>query len=136
MCRPGARVPLTKVPLGSLERALRYFHEKRSGRTGWGCRQIRHTGLTCPAPYGRLVLRGEQAAVECLGDGGRPVADAELGVDVVQVGLHRGLADEQPRRRLPVRAPAGHQLEHLELALAEPAGVRLADLIRGIGRLA
>jgi hypothetical protein len=40
--------------------------------------------------------RGEQAAVEGLGDGGGAVGNAELGVDVQQVRLDRGLADEQP----------------------------------------
>ena len=38
---------------------------------------------------------GQQAALEADGHGGGPVVDAELGVDVQQVGLDRGLADEQ-----------------------------------------
>src|SRR6185437_10806635 len=57
------------------------------------------------ATAGRLALggfRGEQATVERLAHGGGAVTDAELGVDVHQVGLDRGLADEQPGGRFPV----------------------------------
>jgi voltage-gated potassium channel len=56
---------------------------------------------------GRCAARGEQPAVEALRDGGGAVADAQLGVDVQQVGLDRGLADEQPCGRLPVGGPRG-----------------------------
>ena len=59
---------------------------------------------------------GEQAPVERLGDGGRPVADAELGVDVEQVGLDRGLGDEQPGGCFPVGGPGRYQLKDLEFA--------------------
>jgi hypothetical protein len=51
---------------------------------------------------------GEQATVERLGDGSGPVADAQLGVDVQQVGLDRGLGDEQPGGSLPVGGPGRH----------------------------
>lgn len=45
---------------------------------------------------------GEQSSVERLGDRGSAITDAELGVNVQQVGLHRGLGDEQPGRGFPV----------------------------------
>src|SRR6185369_258006 len=76
------------------------------------------------ATAGRLALggfRGEQATVERLAHGGGAVTDAELGVDVHQVGLDRGLADEQPGGRLPVGGAGRHQLEDLEFPLAERA---------------
>src|SRR5580704_14767125 len=71
--------------------------------------------------------RGEQAAVERLGDGGGAVADAQLGVDVEQVGLDRGLGDEQADGGLAVAFAGRDQLEDLELALAERSGTRGAD---------
>src|ERR1035438_5815920 len=61
---------------------------------------------------------GEQSSVERLGDGGSTVADAELGVDVQQVSLDRGLADEQPGGRLPVGGPGRYQFKDLEFSLA------------------
>src|SRR6476646_5828337 len=70
---------------------------------------------------------GEQAAVERLGDGGGAVADVELGVDVQQVGLDRGLADEQPGGCLPVGGPGRNQLQDLQLTLAERLGAGRPD---------
>jgi hypothetical protein len=54
-----------------------------------------------------------------LGDGSCAVADAELGVDVQQVRLHRRLADEQLGGGLLVRHAGCHQFEYLKLTLAE-----------------
>ena len=57
---------------------------------------------------GRRFAGGEEPAVERLGDGGGPVADAELGVDVQQVGLDCGFADEQPGGRLAAGRAGRH----------------------------
>ena len=45
--------------------------------------------------------------MERLGHRCRAVADAQLGVDVQQVGLDRRFADEQPGGRLPVDVAGG-----------------------------
>ena len=64
---------------------------------------------------GRPVVRGprrsvQQAPAVALGDGRGAVAHAELGVDVQQVGLDGGLADEQAGGRLPVGGAVGDQV--------------------------
>src|ERR1700733_2112192 len=76
----------------------------------------------------RSSRAGQQAALETCGDGGGPVVDAELGVDVQQVGLDRRLADEQPGGRLAVLAAERDQAEYVQLALAERLLGRLPDL--------
>ena len=71
------------------------------------CASSRRSGAVatvCSPPFGC-----QQSAVERLGDGGRAVADAELGVDVEQVGLDGRLADEQPRGGLAVGRAAGDE---------------------------
>jgi hypothetical protein len=47
------------------------------------------------------------------------VAQAQLGEDPRDVGLHGRLGEEQLARDLDVRAPAGDEEQHLELALGE-----------------
>ena len=53
-------------------------------------------GWTSASPT-PATARGEQAALVGGGDGRGPVVDPELGVEVQQVGLDAGLADEQRR---------------------------------------
>src|SRR6185312_6673340 len=79
-----------------------------------GLRPSRRSRFSSPG-----AARGQQAAVERLGDGGGAVGDTELGVDVQQVRLHGGLADEQPRRRLTVGGPRGDQSEHFKFPVAQ-----------------
>jgi hypothetical protein len=57
-------------------------------------------GLNASAPS--AFLRCQQPVVERLRNGGRAIADPELGVDVEQVGLDGRLADEQSCRRVAV----------------------------------
>jgi riboflavin biosynthesis pyrimidine reductase len=100
------------------------------------CRYTRKSDLSrtsrgaCPA---QALRAGQQAALETCGDGGGPVVDAELGVDVQQVGLDRGLADEQPGGRLAVRAAERDQAEYVQLTLAERLLGRLPDLAEQAG---
>src|SRR5687767_4043807 len=71
-------------------------------------------------PRAAAVFRlREKTALEPRGNGGGPVVDAELGVDVQQVGLDGCLADEQALRTLPVGRAAGDQSQYVEFALAE-----------------
>ena len=60
----------------------------------------------------RPARSGEEAAPVGFGDGGRPVAHAQLLVDVQQVGLDGGLADEQLGRGLAVGGAVGDQSQH------------------------
>ena len=82
------------------------------------CRYIRKDGLWA----------GQQAPLEpgCHRRGA--VVDAELGVDVQQVRLDRGLADEQAGGGLAVRAALRDQAQDVEFALAERFPGRLPDL--------
>jgi zinc/manganese transport system permease protein len=69
----------------------------------------------------------QDAALVGDGDGGRPVADAELVVQVDEVGLDRGLADEQPAGGGLVGRAAGDEAQDLELAGAQAAGLAGAE---------
>src|SRR5688572_33416594 len=51
-----------------------------------------------------------------LGDGARPVADAELLVDVLEVRLDRRRADDEARGDLWAAVALGRQAAHLDLA--------------------
>src|SRR5690606_367670 len=68
----------------------------------------------------RVGSSGEQTAAVRLGDRGRPVAYLQLGVDVLEMGLHARLADEQLPGRLPVGSAAGDQPQHLQFPVAQP----------------
>ena len=61
----------------------------------------------------------DDAPVEGNGDRRRSVVDSELGEDVGQVGLDRGLADVERPRDVLVRSSVGHQRQHLQLPGAE-----------------
>ena len=65
--------------------------------------------------------------------GGGAVVDPEFGEDVQHVGLDRGLADEQARGGLAVRAAARDQGQDVKLALAERFPGRLPDLAQQPG---
>src|SRR3954468_6824574 len=80
-------------------------------------------GGTWPSADGAATWRAgallDEPAAHALGHRGRPVADTELLVDVLEVGLHGLRAEVQlaadRRRRLAARG----QPQHLELARAE-----------------
>jgi hypothetical protein len=59
----------------------------------------------------RTPASADQASFISGGDGGGAVADAELGVDVQQVGLDGGLADQELARRDLVGGAVGDELE-------------------------
>src|ERR1700712_4784913 len=59
--------------------------------------------------------------------GGGPISYAEFGVDVNQVCLEGGPADDQLAARSLVGGPPSHQPQHLELARAQAAGLGGTD---------
>ncbi len=63
------------------------------------------------------------------------VGHAELGEDVVDVGLHGLLREEELRRDLGVAASRGHQAQHLALSRREVGGGRTAVAAAQIERL-
>jgi hypothetical protein len=66
-----------------------------------------------------LWASGEQPPLVRLAHGGGTVVDAELLVEVQEVGLDGGLAHEQPPCRLAVCRPGGHEAQHIDLARAQ-----------------
>src|SRR5215472_6078917 len=62
---------------------------------------------------------GKEAPAVGLADRGGPVPHPQLVVDVQQVRLYRGLADEQRGRRLTSGHAVRDEAEHLELSLAQ-----------------
>src|SRR5690606_29940718 len=84
----------------------------------------RRAGAGARSPPGRRRPRAALVAAllhQALGDhgaGGHP----ELGQDVLHVGVHGALGDDQPLGDLPVGQPAGDEHRHLALAGGEPGG--------------
>ena len=73
-----------------------------------------------------MVNVGGLSVCKCVavgvGDGLCAVSTAGLGEDAVDVGLHGGFADEQPRGDLGVGQAGGNELEDLGLALGQAVG--------------
>ena len=51
--------------------------------------------ITVPGGESAVAVRGDELVVEREDHGGGPVAQVQLGEDMVDVGLDRALADEQ-----------------------------------------
>src|SRR5690242_8630023 len=79
-------------------------------------------------PGNRGSAAGQQAALEPGRHRRGTVVDAELGVDVRDMGLDRGLADEQAGGGLAVRAALRDQPQDVEFTLAERFPGWLPDL--------
>ena len=74
--------------------------------------------------------RRDQAGLVREDDGLDPVAQAQLGEHVADVGLHRRLAHDQLCGDLRVGHALGDQPEHLQLALGQPVQAAGADAVR------
>ncbi|MCW2899036.1 MAG: hypothetical protein JWO67_1301 [Streptosporangiaceae bacterium] len=76
---------------------------------------VHPTATECPGPLGRpssADARADEAALVRQDHGVHPVAQLKLGEDAGDVGLHRGLAEEQLGRDLGVRAPPRDEAQH------------------------
>src|SRR5690606_34525915 len=90
------------------------------GATSYLCRRRRPAGLVLWVRSGRsAAVRLDEPRVVGRDDRLHAVSCAELGEDAPDVRLDGRLPDEQLARDLGVRAPAGHEHEHLALALGE-----------------
>src|SRR5215218_7482674 len=79
-----------------------------------------------PAASGSAAGEGDDAPLEGGDHGGGAVVHAQLGEGVQQVGLDRGLADEQGGGDVGVAGAAGDQLQNLDLAGGQSLGGRAA----------
>src|SRR5436305_632523 len=73
----------------------------------------------------------QEATAHRLGDSCRPIRDGELLVDVVKMGLHGCLADDELLRYASRSHSGSRELQHLHLAWAQqrlPALAHLANL--------
>ena len=63
-----------------------------------------------------LLCEGHEAALQRRGHGLRAVADAQLHQEVIDMRLHRALANIQQSGNLPVTIASHDQAEHIDLA--------------------
>src|SRR6202012_142040 len=118
--------PSLPRPDNSKKRGISLPQPPRIGALGAATPAARHSKVKTarsPATTQHAVVAHRGSADQAALVRGRyrrgPVADAELGVDVQQVGLDRGLADQQPPGGDLVGGAVGDQLEDFELAWAQ-----------------
>lgn len=83
-------------------------HRPRSGSVG-----------VCCGPAWRRLALFDQAAAQCMGDRRGAACDAELGVDVFEVGADCGWRDRESRTELGSRESLARKAENLEFASGE-----------------
>src|SRR3989442_10695134 len=101
---------------------------RSSSSCGWSSRSKSIDFFTARVKHGSAAGL-DDPVVEGEHDGGGAVSQAELGEDVADVALHRGLAHEQLGRDLGVAGAAADEAEDVELASGQ-----LLDARRRFGR--